>query len=169
MNKRYFLIKPSEFERLDDIDIDGNVAYQDCADFEGLSDERENVLIFEGEVANPSKMPRYVTEIISGERFAVTLLKNKRDVNITNLSLSSDSLGLYMKRGLPIQSVERKGIQATGLLYHITDTEENERLYCSQIKEMFDEAAGYKYTYDQAVNGPSKFIRRELGRTYRRS
>ena len=159
MKNVYYFIKPSEFERLDDIDIDGNVAYEVCSDFEGLSDDKENTLIFVGRVSSSDRVPRYVTELVSGERFDVTLLKNKKDPNITNLSLSSDTLGLYMRRGLPINLVRHEGIEATGLIYSITDVEEKEKAYCGQIKAMFDEASSYKYSYDEAVKGPSKYMR----------
>ena len=95
--------------------------------------------------------------------------KNRKDVTDPIFNLESDELGLYMQRYLPISSCIVKPIKVSGLMYHITDQIEEEELYCSELKYMFEEAENAKYIYDEAVNGPSRFIRSEISRTFRRS
>ena len=165
MMKTYFLIKPSEFTRLGDIDWDGNVKEIQCENFK-VPDERENVLIFEayydGLYSNGDKnFVPYVIEFVSGRKFNLELFYSKKN-GTRCLNISSEELGLYMQREIPIKEVEVSPLKVSGLLMYLEQRPEESGQYFYELREMFEIAQAFQHIYLTSVDGPSKFITKRI-------
>ena len=171
--KTYFFVKPSNFSRIGEIDIDGNFEYVDYEDFE-TDEPKENFLIFEAgytDFEDGRVYSKTCKELITGERFCLDIksrLNRRTGKNDVTAIISSENIGLYSKI-MSVESIEDRPSRVSGLFYHFIDNPENKESYCRQLKNMFDEASSYKYVYDHSVNGPSHYLRSQMKKTYRRT
>ncbi len=173
MYKGYFLVKPSDFIRYGDVDLNGNYDYTPCKDFQ-VEEPRENYLVFEvkyfefedGEI----EYAKTCREVITGEKFAIKVNKkkgkNKSSKNNT-IALISERVGLFTKP-LLASSIDVIPSRVSGLFNYWIDNPEHKVNYCTQLKNMFEEAESYKYDYDHSVYGPSSELTRQMRRTYRK-
>lgn len=173
MNKGYFFVKPSQFVRLGDIDIDGNFEYCECEDFD-VEESKENYLIFEvkyDETENGKEYARVCREKITGEVFDLDIeskVSKRTGTKVSTVILSSENLGLFSKI-MPVSSIEDKPSRVSGLFYHFLDNPENRINYCKNLRNMFEEAKAYKYIYDHSIDGPSRYLSNQMKKSYRKS
>ncbi|MBR4179010.1 MAG: hypothetical protein IKR57_06670 [Bacilli bacterium] len=170
MNKTYFFVKPSEFNRYGQIDIDGKVDEVQCSDFD-MPNEKENVMIFEAyydDYNGHRDFVPYVRHIGSNKKFKLEVFK-LRGKGPTCINIYSEKLGLYMENALPIGNVEVDGIKVSGLLMHLQENPEEKAKYAYEIREMIETAEAFKHIYDNSVDGPSRYIKNETIKAYRRA
>ena len=173
LEKTYFFIKPSEFKRLGNIDIDGNVEEIQCPDFH-MPNEKENVLVFEAYYDDYYRsglrdFEPYVKLFGTKKKFKLEIFKPRGKNQPRCLNIYSEELGLYMERSIPIHEVEKTGLQASGLLMYIQENEEDKLRYAYEIREMLETAQAFKHIYDNCVCGPSNYIKSSANKAYKRA
>ena len=130
----YLMMKPSDFWRLDQVDIDGNYPHVEFEDFD--VDPNFNCLVVEV-LDNKAK------ELLTGEMFQVYV-----DAYTDGIQLRSNNIGMYSK----IKSMKEctiKPSKASGIIYHLRDDAELLRSYADQLNEMMDVSSYYKDLYDR--------------------
>lgn len=172
MDKTYFLVKPSEFIRLGDIDWDGQVEEVKCNNFE-VAHDRENVMIFEAcyddyYASGYRDFAPYAKEFVSGKKFALDISQQNPKAPLS-INLSSEELGLYMNRAVPMEEVEVDPLKVSGLLMYLQKHQDERDKYYYELREMFETAHAFKKIYDDSLYGPSKYVTKETRRSYKRS
>lgn len=176
MEKGYFIIKPSDFSRLGRVDINGNYKKVNCKDF-NVSNPSMNYLVFEYGYTDRLGERTYsktAREVITGRIFKLLVSTNKRiscpgekkvDYAIT---MQNNELGLFTNGPLKASNIECKKSKAAGLLSYIGEDKMRSQQYCSELKEMVEEASAYKYMYNHTVNGPSRYLTSSIKKEYKR-
>ena len=171
MNKGYFLVKPSSFSRIGEINIDGEYEYVQCEDF-NVTDPKENYLIFEVRYEENDGVRYYYEvckELITRARFNLNIenrRKRKSSEEVLTAVLTSENIGLYSKV-LPLESIEVKSSRVSGLIKHFIDNPEEKEQYCHWLKKMIEEANSYQKEYDDTIDGPSRRLRNQMRSAYR--
>ena len=172
MEKTYFLVKPSEFIRLGNIDIDGEVEEIQCEDF-NVETEKENVMIFEVcyddyYCSGLRDFAPYAKEFVSGKKFKLEVFQ-QRGKGPRCINLCSEELGLYMHRAIPIEEVEVNPIKVSGLLMYLQKNPDERAQYYYELREMLETAKAFKNIYDNSVYGPSRYVTKETRRSYKKT
>ena len=167
MNK-YFMVRPSDFWRYDDVDIEGNYPVVNITDFNICENEelnsKFNYLFFEVPCRrNGTVYESEITEIISKYRFTLEINKNP-DTEKNEANIYSDELGLYLKKPIALENIEVVGSKVSGLLDHMLVNEELLKNYSLHLDALIESSKFYKERYDDTIDGPGynlkKYVRK---------
>ena len=170
MNK-YFLVRPSEFWKYDDVDINGEYPHTKVDNFK-VSDNRKlnsmyNYIMIEVPYKRNKigdKMVRFTSvgnEIFTGSKFFVEVIYNP-DTDENEVNLCSDELGLYLNQPIALNRVIIKNSKVSGLINYLKENEELFKSYCYNLDTTFEASRFYKQRHDETIEGLSKSTKREL-------
>ena len=129
MNK-YLLVKPSEFWRYDEVNIEGEYPHVTLDDFNLEEEEMGNnfnYLFFEvpckERTIGKTKYSNEATEIFTNRKFHFEIIKNEM-TGEEEILVYSDELGLYLTKPLVAEEVFTKSSKVSGLVNYLKGHEE---------------------------------------------
>ena len=164
MNK-YLLVKPSEFWRYGEVDVEGHYPHVQLDDFN--IDPKFNFFMIEipckegrkGEV----KYSNVASDVFSGEKFEFATVKNE-DTGEQEFRLSSDYLGLYTIGNLNLKEHECIPSKVSGLMNYMREHTEVLGIYAHDSLAAIDVSRHYRECYLETINGPSNTAKKSLRR-----
>ena len=170
MNK-YFLIRPNEFWKYDDVDVNGEYPHIKVDNFK-VSDNKElnsmyNYFMIEvpykrnkigDQVIRFSSVGK---EIFTGSKFYVEVVYHQ-ELNENQVSLFSEELGLYLIHPIPLKEVITKNSKVSGLINYLKENDELFESYCKNLDNTIEASRFYKQRHDDTMEGLSRSTKREL-------
>ena len=170
----YFLIKPSNFSRLGEVNIDGEYEEVINTDFSISSDaninSKLNYLIFEVPCKEKGKdilLGKKATEIFTGNKFDIEYYESN-EKNGLEAALNCDDIGLFMVDALNVDDMIVEGAKVSGMLKYMKEHEAEYKNYCVSLNQMIEASTFHNDQYNETVLGPSRSTKRELRKGFYR-
>ena len=158
MENVYFIVKPSDFWRFGEVDINGDYPRYFLNDFNVYPEF--NYLIFKGSCKDKGEMieyPHVVRELFTGKKFDLEMKRNQ-ETGEKEIRLYSDELGIYQNKPKKLKSAECSCSKISGMIKYMKRDEEIGYTYLKSIKDTFAESKYFAKEYDKTIMGPKKSL-----------